>query len=198
MKKTIILGLVLICIFLAGCSSDVQYEAPSKVGADSAEEAPTETVETIPAEPEAEPEPPKVQEFKVGETATDNQLEITLNSVEFVSNINEQDNQFLVAEAPSGKEYVVIDITIKNILTDSTQMVSTFGTTTLVDQDGYNYDLDFEGFSALEKTFKDGEILPGMKKRGDLAYLVPSDATDLKFLYRFDLFEGATAVFDIK
>ena len=47
-------------------------------------------------------------------------------------------------------------------------------------------------------SFKDGEILPGMKKRGELAYLVPSDATDLKFLYQFDLFTGTTAVFDIK
>ena len=144
------------------------------------------------------PEPPKIQTFKPGDTATDNELKVTVNSVNFVSKIDQKDNEFLIAEAPSGKQYAIIDLTIENILSDKTQSVSTMMETTIVDQDGYNYDLDFEGFTALDKSFKDGEILPGMKKRGELAYLVPSDATDLKFLYQFDLFTGTTAVFDIK
>ena len=37
-----------------------------------------------------------------------------------------------------------------------------------------------------------------MKKRGQIAFLVPKDATDLKFIYKFDVFVGTTAVFDVK
>ena len=50
----------------------------------------------------------------------------------------------------------------------------------------------------MDKSFQDGEILPGMKKRGEIPFLVPSDATDLKFIYKFDMFGGTSAVFDIK
>jgi len=104
----------------------------------------------------------------------------------------------LVAEAPSGKQYAVVDITVENVLSDKTQSVSTLTETIVLDQDGYNYNLDFEGLTALDKSFKDGEILPGMEKRGEIAFLVPSDVTNLKFIYKFDLFMGTTVVFDIK
>jgi len=83
-------------------------------------------------------------------------------------------------------------------LPDQTQAISTFGLTSVIDQDGYEYTLDFEGLVALDKSFKDGEVLPGMKKRGEVVYLVPNDVTDLKFRYKFDLFTGTTVIFDIK
>ena len=38
-------------------------------------------------------------------------------------------------------------------------------TSQIVDQDGYTSDNDFNSAVALSKDFKDGEILPGMKKR---------------------------------
>lgn len=195
-----IVALLLISIIaISGCTSDAEYTPPSKVEtAPSEVNTPSEPQEAAPSEPKAEPEPPKTQTFKTGETATDNELKVTVNSVNFVSKIDQKDNEFLIAEAPSGKQYAIVDLTIENVLTDKTQSVSTMMETTILDDEGYNYDLDFEGFTALDKSFKDGEILPGMKKRGELAYLVPSDATDLKFIYKFDLFTGTTAVFDIK
>jgi len=187
--------LIVAVVLISGCTSDTEYTPPSKVeSTPSSGETPSETPTTSPSEPE----PPKTQTFNVGDTATDNELEVIVNNVKFVSKIDEQDNEFLVVEASSGKQYAIIDITIENVLSDKTQIVSTLAETTILDQDGYNYDLDFEGLVALDKSFKDGEILPGMKKRGELAYLVPSDATDLKFIYKFDLFTGTTAVFDIK
>ena len=187
--------LLVAVVLISGCTSDTEYTPPSKTeSTPSSGETPSETPTTTPSEPE----PPKTQIFNVGDTATDDELKVTVNNVKFVSKIDEKDNEFLVAEAPSGKQYAVVDITIENVLSDKTQSVSTMMETTILDQDGYNYDLDFEGLTALDKSFKDGEILPGMKKRGELAYLVPSDATDLKFIYKFDLFTGTTAVFDIK
>jgi len=195
----LIVFLLIAIVAISGCSSDTEYTPPSKAESTPSEaKTPSEPQEVAPPEQEVEPEPPKTQTFKTGDTATDDELKVTVNSVNFVSKIDQKDNEFLIAEAPSGKQYAIIDLTVENILTDKTQSVSTMMETTILDQDGYNYDLDFEGLTALDKSFKDGEILPGMKKRGELAYLVPSDATDLKYIYKFDLFTGTTAVFDIK
>jgi hypothetical protein len=192
-------------VIISGCSSDTEYTPPSKVESTQSEKTTeTETQKTEIIEPETkleaetETKPPKTQILNVGETATDNELRVTVNNVDFISMIDELDNQFMIAEAPSGKQYAVVDITVENILPDKTQSISTMMETTILDQDGYNYDIDFGGFTALDKSFKDGDILPGMKKRGQIAYLVPTDTTDLKFIYKFDLFTGKTAVFDIK
>lgn len=203
MKKIIgFMALFLIFgILLSGCgSSDTKYESPEKV--EAAEEPvspPVTETPSGPAAPAEEPEPePVVQIFQVGETATDGELKITVNAVEFVSVIDEQDNQFLVAEAPEGEEYLVIDLTVENVLPDEEQTVSTMLSTEVFDQDGYTYSLTFTGQSALDKAFDDGGILPGMKRRGDLAFLVPADATELKFMFEFDVFTGTTAVYEVK
>jgi len=176
---------------ISGCSSDSQYVPPSKVESTTNGEVATEKTEPDVTQP-------TTKTFGIGDTATDNELDVTVNNVRFSSVINEKDNEFLVAQAPTGKQYAIIDLTVENSLPDKTQSISTLVETTVVDQDGYNYDVDFEGFTALDKTFKDGEVLPGMKKRGEVPYLVPADATDLKFVYKFDVFTGTSAVFDIK
>jgi len=195
LKHSLILLSLLSIVLIYGCESDMTYVPPKKV-----ESVPSglETSSETPAIAPSEPEPPKIQTFRIGDTATDNQLKVTVNDVRFTSTINEKGNEFLVAIAPSRKEYAIVDITVENVLLDKTQSVSTLLGMTMVDQDGYNYDLDFEGFTSLDKGFKDGEILPNMKKRGQIAFLVPKDATDLKFIYKFDVFVGTTAVFDIK
>ena len=195
LKHSLILLSLLSIVLIYGCESDMTYVPPKKV-----ESIPSEvkTSSETPAIAPSEPEPPKIQTFRIGDTATDNQLKVTVNDVRFTSTINEKGNEFLVAIAPSRKEYAIVDITVENVLLDKTQSVSTLLGMTMVDQDGYNYDLDFEGFTSLDKGFKDGEILPNMKKRGQIAFLVPKDATDLKFIYKFDVFVGTTAVFDVK
>jgi hypothetical protein len=187
-----IVTLIIIIFFSIGCTSDTEYNPPSKVETTSTVEEEQETPTETPTEA------PKIQIFNVGDTTTDDELKITVNNVRFTTKIDELNNEFLVAKAQSGKQYVIIDITIENILPDQTQAISTFGLTSVIDQDGYEYTLDFEGLVALDKSFKDGEVLPGMKKRGEVVYLVPNDVTDLKFRYKFDLFTGTTVIFDIK
>lgn len=184
-KIYLLLILYSILLLLVGCSSDKEYAPPSKVESDT--QIKTATVSE-----------PKTKIFNIGESATDNELKVTLNNVKFVSKIDEKNNEFLIANAPSTKQYVIIDLTVENILTDKTQTISTLVESQIVDQDGYAYDSDFNGMTSLDKSFKDGEILPGMKKRGELAYLVSVNVTDLKFIYKFDLFTGTAAVFDIK
>lgn len=183
-KYCSVVFLLIAIILVSGCTSDTEYTPPSKVESTLSDVTQKET--------------PKTQIFNIGDTTTDNQLKITLNDVTFVSKIDEQNNQYLVAEAQSGKQYAVVDITIENILSNQTQTISTMLSTSILDQDGYEYKIDFEGLIALDKSFKDGEILPGMKKRGRIAYIIPNDTTDLKFVFKFDVLSGTTAVFDIK
>lgn len=176
-------------IFVSGCTSDTTYDQPSKVTSPTISTTQEETTQV-------EQEKPKVQTFDIGETATDNELKITLNNVRYTTLIDEQNNEFMIAEASPGKQYLIVDITVENILSDKTQTISTLMNTEIIDIDGYTYDLDMMGLMYLDKSFKDGNILPGMKKRGELVYEVPSTVKDLKFAYKFDLI-GTTALFNI-
>ncbi len=135
--------------------------------------------------------------FKIGETASDKELKITVNSVQFKSVIDELKNDLLVEFAPEGMEYLILDLTFENLRKDETQTISQILSFLVKDQEGYDYSFDFRGFVALENGFKEGEVLPGMKKRGRTVFLVPKSATDLKFIYKFD-FVGTTSVFDVK
>ena len=196
MKKVFPLAIVLLIILavlLSACSSDTTYTPPTKV-----EPTPVGSGGSGAAQSTSQPEQPKVIIFKVGETATDGQLKVTVNAVRFVRVINEKNNEFEVATAPKGQEYSIVDLTVENVLPDKTQTISTLGETTVTDQDGYTYNIDYTALTALSKSFKDGEVLPSMKKRGEVAYLVPQNATNLKFIYKFDLFKGTSAVYDIK
>ena len=87
---------------------------------------------------------------------------------------------------------------VENILSDMTQTINPSFETEVIDFDGYTYDQDFDGECALNKALSSGDILPGMKKRGELVYKVPIATEDLKFVYKFDLFGGTSALFDIK
>jgi len=195
-KYGIIILLIIGVLLFSGCTSDTKYEQPSNVNNNG---TPSETTNVPSTDTDAPaPESQGVQTFAVGETATDGELNITVNSIRFTEKIDEQDNEFLVAEAAQGKEYLIIDITAENIKSDETQSVSTMFSSEIIDDEGYTYTQDFTGLTALDKAFKDGEILPGNKKRGELAFEVPKNATTLQFAFKFDMFTGTTALFDVK
>ena len=139
----------------------------------------------------------KNQTFNVGESATDNEIKVTLTEINFVSKIDEKNPDFLIDKIPPGKQYIIIDLVIENILSDKTQVISILSHINLIDQERNKYNIDFNGLNALNKKFKDGGILPGMKKSGGLVYLVPIEATGLKLIYPFDSFTKSSAVFNI-
>lgn len=193
----IIVTSIIFVFFTLGCTSDTEYKPPSEV------ETTLDTQEKITSNNEEKPtekqtEKPSVHTFNIGDTATDDELKITVNNVRFTTKIDEVDNQYLVAEASSGYQYAIIDITIENMLADKIQSIVPSYETEVIDFDGYTYDQDFDGQCALNKALSSGDILPGMKKRGELVYKVPIATEDLKFVYKFDLFGGTSAVFDIK
>lgn len=194
----ILYAFMFLVVMISGCTSDTPYQAPAKV-----ETAPVQNVVNTPAptlnvdstQQTIKQEIPKIRTFKIGDTATDDQLKVTLNSIRYAQKIDEQNNEFLVAVAPEGKTYAIVDITIENMLADKTQSISSILETEIVDAEGYSYGLDFAGYTALSQQFKDGDILPGMKRRGKWAYLVPSNAAGQKFIFKFDAFTGTAAVF---
>lgn len=181
---------------LSGCgSTDTKYVPLSKV---ESIQNKIETPVTTPSELEAQPENSKIQIFKIGETATDNQLKVTVNSVEYEKMLYfKSAYSSIPMEISEGNEFLIIDLTIENILSDKIQTPVLNLQTSVTDQDSYSYQLDTASV-ALDKVYDNKDILPGMKKRGKVAYSVPEDSTDLKFIFKFDVFQGKTAVFDIK
>jgi len=101
----------------------------------------------------------------------------------------------MVAEAPEGEEYIIIDVTAENLMSDSTFSFSSIIQLQIQDNEGYSYGFDFEGYVALKKAFKDGDILPGQKKRGEIAFLVPENSK-LKLNFLFEI-SGTTAIFNL-
>ena len=197
--SNLMIGFLIITIFIVGCSSDTTYVPPSKVESTPSGETPFKTQTTTPSEPKTQPEPSKVTEFKIGETATDDQLRVTIHSVDFKKIIYyEPGYTSLPIEPVEGNEFVIIDLTIENILDDKTQTPVLTLQSSVMDQDGYSYQLASVASVALDKVYDNKDILPGMKKRGKVAYSVPENAKDLKFLFKFDVFQAKTAIFDIK
>ncbi|MFW5704769.1 MAG: DUF4352 domain-containing protein [Nanoarchaeota archaeon] len=194
LKKIFGLFLVLILVFMAGCSSDRVYQQPEKVETSNQEidsEVSLDVKEKIDEEP-------SIQTFKVGETATDNQIQVTLNEVRFVDIIDEQNNEFMVSKAANGKDILIIDLTVENILSDKTQSFSSILQLELMDEEGYTYDLDFMASTNLERKIGEGDILPGKKKRGQIAYEVPEEVNKFELMYSFDVFSDSIAVFIIE
>src|SRR3989344_2210902 len=163
--KRYIFGLILLVLFISSCgSSDKKYTPPEKVEADS-QAVPSESSTTSTLVKTTSTTTPTTTSttttttitttstttsttikqpvtFNIEETATDNQLKVTVNGVRFLQTIDEQNNPFLIAKATSGNEYAIVDLTVENILSDSTQSISTLLGTSIIDQEGYTYKID--------------------------------------------------------
>ncbi len=195
----VFLYLPLLAVLLVGCSTDDQYEPPVRFQSDNVvqEIQPERQAEIAPKQKIA-PEKPKTEIFEIRETASDNQLKITVNGVKFEKVLNfESSFSTIPFEARENNEFVVVDLTIENVLDDKTQTPVLTLQAYVMDQDGYSYRYDGASI-AVDKIYDNQDILPGMKKRGKVAFSVPEDATDLKFFFKFDITRPQTAVFDIK
>ncbi|MFH1200134.1 MAG: DUF4352 domain-containing protein [Candidatus Micrarchaeota archaeon] len=178
MIKPIIL-LIAVAILLSGCtSSEVK-----KVDAAASQTAATST--------------PDVKTFKVagvGETLTNDELKITLNSAEFMEAIPSQ-NEYLTAIAKADYTFAVVEVTIENVYSKPSA-VSSLIQFKVVDSDGYKYDMSFAGYTALDLHL-DGTLQPGDKVRGKLAFEVPKSSKDLQMVFNFGLTDTAQAKFTL-
>lgn len=198
-------GILIIAIigifFIGGCTSDRTYEQPEKVESTSIQ-TPSETPATT---PQTQPEKPKVSTFKVGESASDSRLKITVNNVSFKDKITYSQTTEVMGEEYTSSfdfkpkenyQFLVLDITIENLQTDKTSSISSLLFFKVSDADGYSYDYS-SGTAYLDRKWEDGDILPEMKKRGSVAFEVPNNPVGLKFAFIFDI-AGQTAVFELQ
>jgi hypothetical protein len=192
MNKSIIFVflLLVIVVFLSGCV-ERQYEQPREVTTTTGPAAVTTTQ-------------PVVKTFKVGETATNGKLAVTVNSRSFSDKIT-----YTMTSTVMGKEYtytydynpkpgykfLILDLTVENLQSDKTVTLSSLLQFKVTDKDGYSYDYSI-GTAYLDRKWTDGDLLPGQKRRGNVAFEVAADAQGIKFNFLFEL-GGATAVFDL-
>lgn len=192
MRYILLLMVCLTIIVVSGCS-DVPYEQPSKI-------EPTTTLETTP-----EVEKPTVKTFKVGESATDGRLKVSVNSIDFKDKIVFSETTTLMGEEytttidsnpKAGYQFLILDLTVENLQTDMTTMISSILSFEVSDSDGYTYDFSIETFT-IDRGWEDGDILPQMKKRGKVVFEVPKNPIGLKFAFKFGVMAGQTAVFEL-
>lgn len=130
----------------------------------------------------------------IGDTITTTAWNITVNDAWVTKRIDLLDNPFLVATAGDGEVFLVVDLTLEN-RTKETQTYSS-----LIDQpkiksaEGYEFSEDFEAQMCLSNPLQDGDVVPGMKKRGQIAFKVRDDITDVCFAIEFF---GTTAMWKI-
>lgn len=198
---TLLAILLISVVLISGCTSDRTYEQPKKIDS-TPTQTPSETPSTTPP---TQPEKPKVSTFKVGESASDGRLKITVNGVSF-----KDKTTYSQTTEIGGKEYtssfdfkpkenyqfLILDITIENLQADKTSSISSLLFFKVSDANGYSYDYSL-GTAYLDRKWEDGDILPGMKKRGSVAFEVPKNPVGLKFAFQFDI-AGQTAVFELQ
>lgn len=112
------------------------------------------------------------KDFSKGEVGKFDDIEVTVNSVKrgFKS-----DNRYLVPA--EGKEYVVVNVTIKNVSDESKYVGS--ATLQLNDNGVAGYATFVSGVDDIES----GNLSPGASTTGDIAFEVKKGATGLKLQY---------------
>ncbi len=126
------------------------------------------------------------KDFSKGETAKfGNELEVKVNSVE------RNYNPGASYTAEDGKEYIVVNITMKNISEKSKYvMMSDF---TVVD----NGMTERYSFVPVTNELDTGSLAAGGSTTGNLAFEVTSGATDLKLQYSLSVFDSSYKSKDI-
>ena len=114
------------------------------------------------------------KDFKKGETATFGQFEVTVKSVE--RDYTPAKSSYLTAG--EGKEFIVVDIAVKNVGDESKRFSS--------------YDLKINdtgvahsaSYYDVEPSFEGGDMSPGASASGNLLFEVTKGSTDLKLQYQ--------------
>lgn len=118
------------------------------------------------------------KDYNKGETARFGQFEIKVNAVERDYTF---DNKYLAAD--EGKEYVRVNVTIKNVGEESKQIGR------------YDIDISEAGASdsavlySAEPALDSKELDPGASMSGNIVYEVTSGATDLKLRYTLSVYD---------
>lgn len=130
---------------------------------------------------------PEEVEAIVGDLVEGENLQLVIENVETTTQIGE------FQEADEGKEFVAIQLSMKNIA-DEFVHVSHFVQASLRDDEDYSYDMAIAVTD--DPTFNDGQFAPGEVERGTIVFEVPEDATGrtLQFDMDVSIFGGVDRV----
>ena len=133
--------------------------------------------------------------YKIGETATDGLTKITLNEKRYANSINEIPDE--TAEADSGSQFLILNITLENISPNRTRTYAIMQYK-ILSPDGSTYEYDDNASEALSKAIDVVDVTPGNMRRGEIAFKVPSNNTGLQFEFVYDpLNSGDAVVFNL-
>lgn len=113
----------------------------------------------------------------VGERVDDGKMSMVVRDVSTTEKLGE------FTEADSGNTFVVVRLAVKNVTSDDFLNFSGFLQTRVKDGSDYTYD---QSVSGTDETFTGGQLVPGEVSRGDLAYEVPKDASELELQFDFE------------
>lgn len=180
MSKLFKIGILVftLIILIMGCTESNVEETPEGSDQNIADDGTTEGPTDEPAEE------PSGGVFAVGDTADFDGLKITLNGVR----TSQGDEYF----PPENDKFILIDLTIENT-TNEAQTVSTLMQMSLMDPESFAYDV---AIFADTKGSVDGEIAPGRKVRGEVAFDVPQ-ADFYEFIFE-DPFVGGQAIWKLE
>lgn len=140
--------IALVTAFLVSISA---CDKSADTGSQASQPTPSQAVQqeaVMPAQPAATPQP---QEFYVGDTVTNDGLQITLDAVKIGTSIN---SSFANATAAEGGEYVVVIVRLKNV---GSKPISSFEMPSLrlLDTNGNKYRTDVDASIAAATVFGD-------------------------------------------
>lgn len=117
---------------------------------------------------------------------TDVNKDVTVADVNYMVNKIKFSNGSEFLEAEDGKDYLFIDMTVKNN-TDEEVPLSSLLTFDLKDSNGQTYDISLLGLASLEDENLDsidGNVAAKSEKRGALAYEIPENLTGLTLVIK--------------
>ncbi len=168
LKALIFLALIL-SVIVTGCG---ETTAPEKMDPESGAE--TNEVQTQ-------------EVFSVGETVKMGDLQFSVNDVRTSAG-----DDFFKPE--QGNVYFIVDSTISNLASESAN-ISSLLMFKLVDDEGYNYQVTL---GPDTRGSLDGELGPGRKMRGELAFEVPENVQGLELIFEPNVFGFGQAIYKVK
>lgn len=123
----------------------------------------------------------QVDVYDIGQTIEFDDIEVTVNEVRYESALGS------FAEPDEGNEYAVVDISVAND-TGEDKRVSTVLQMLIKDGNGYSHQEDWAATTELDRPFDETSPIPdGSKRRGEVVYEVPENASPLYWVFEFNV-----------
>ncbi|MBE3556580.1 MAG: DUF4352 domain-containing protein [Firmicutes bacterium] len=170
-------ALLLAAGLLVGCGSTTTPVSVNGVSSSTQQEKPASS-------PTVQQQTPK--HFAIGDHVKMGDLVLTVNSAR-------QSSGSEFDQPQSGHVYEIVNATLENTGQKS-EAISSLAMFSLKDSEGYKYSITFVSDA---KGQLDGELAPGDKMRGELAFEIPKTAKGLQLLFEPNIVGFGQAVIDL-